>query len=72
MRQRDFKQAEERYSEAAKRAPRWAALHMAWAQALWASGAKEEARGKLRAAAGMDLGRGERERLQRMRSAAVA
>jgi tetratricopeptide (TPR) repeat protein len=59
-------EAERNYGEAAERAPQWGALHLAWADALWRLGRRDEARGKLRAAAGMDLNPEERSRLQQM------
>ena len=54
------------FEQAAERAPRWGELHLDWARALWASGWKEEAVGKLRAAATMGLEPANAERLRRM------
>jgi len=58
------------YANAAARAPRWGALHLAWARALWRLGARDEARARLRIAAGLDLGRADRQRLTRLIAAA--
>ena len=64
--QRNWPEAARRYGQAAERAPRWGALHLAWARALWALGRHDEAREKLRSAAGMDLSARDRALLQRM------
>ena len=70
--QGDWRGAERRYREAAERAPRWGALQLNWAQALWALGRRDEARDRLRAAAGLDLSAADRRRLARMEAAAAA
>ena len=62
-RRSDYRAAERRYRMAAERAPRWGALHVAWAQTLWRLGRRDEALSKLRAAAAMALGAADRARL---------
>ncbi|MFN9251653.1 MAG: hypothetical protein ACK58O_11450 [Brevundimonas sp.] len=49
-----------RYADAAERAPRWGALHLAWGDALNRLGRRDEAIAKWRLAAGMDLSARER------------
>jgi tetratricopeptide (TPR) repeat protein len=70
--QGDWRGAERRYREAAERAPRWGALQLNWAQALWALGRRAEAGERLRAAAGLELSAADRTRLERMRRTAGA
>jgi tetratricopeptide (TPR) repeat protein len=62
----DFAGAERRYREAAERAPRWGQLHLHWADALWRTGRRAEARAALQAAEGMDLGGRDRALLAEM------
>jgi tetratricopeptide (TPR) repeat protein len=57
--------ASSQYLAAAKRAPRWGALHLDWGLSLLRSGRREQARQKLRAASTMDLGTRDRSRLER-------
>jgi len=61
--QRDWRGAAAQYAEAAERAPRWGALNIEWARALWLSGKHDEAREKFAAAAKMDLSATDRARL---------
>lgn len=61
-----WREAERYYREAADRAPRWGALQLAWARALWHLDRHDQARATLRAAAAMDLSGADRARLRRM------
>ena len=63
-------QAARLYARAAGHAPRWGALHIAWGQALWRIGRRDEARAKLDAAGTMVLTQRDRVRLERMRAQA--
>lgn len=58
------------YAAAARRAPRWGALHVDWGVSLLRAGDRGRAREKLRAAAGMDLSPRDRRRLERAWAAA--
>ncbi|HAL08152.1 MAG TPA: hypothetical protein DCP26_12530 [Brevundimonas sp.] len=69
-RQDDWRGAERRYALAAERAPGWGALHLEWSRSLMSLGRRDDARAKLRAAAGMDLSPADRARLQRLWEAA--
>ena len=62
----EWRDAERDYRSGADRAPRWGALHLGWARALWRIGRQDEAREKLRLAAGMDLSDADRARLRIM------
>ena len=63
---REWTEAERRYRQAAERAPRWGALRLAWARALWRIGRQDQAREQLDAAAAMDLSPADRARLRSM------
>jgi Flp pilus assembly protein TadD len=56
-----------RFAEAEKSAPRWARLHLKWAEALARLGRRDEARAHLKAAAAMDLTPSERAELAAQR-----
>lgn len=55
-----------KYAQAEDRAPRWGALHLAWARALIAQGRGEQARARLRIAAGLDLSPADRAAVERL------
>lgn len=68
----DGRSALERYARAAALAPRWGALHVAWARVLLRTGDWAGARQKLRAAAGMTLSTEDRRRIGAMWKMAAA
>ncbi|HEY0111817.1 MAG TPA: hypothetical protein VGB59_01560 [Allosphingosinicella sp.] len=70
LRAGEVERAAKLYAQASRHAPRWGALHLAWAEALWRLGRRDEARGKLRAAAGMDLSPPHRALVLRMQTKA--
>lgn len=66
----DWSAAAREYGRAAQLAPQWGKLQIRWAAALWNSGRSDEARAKLAAASGMELGAADRQLLSRLRGIA--
>jgi tetratricopeptide (TPR) repeat protein len=57
-----------KFEEANKSAPNWGRLHLKWAEALWWSGKRDEAKKQFAIAAGLDMTPSEKSELAKARA----